>query len=473
MVNSTVSLDCFIDANKYKDCQTEEERDMVIREDMSEGGNLNPILNVLSAFRQDDPYYYDLCLNYPNKYSPQEVKDNFKRYGYSVGESVGDLYDTIEHLSECKVDSTRDLDDIGKDIGKCIEVHSNSMEEPIKTYNSECEDVIRVYYNDESDKYYPVKCRDKKERKVGKCHRKPFKINVHTNPDVKVLWKIDGELDLTKSVCQAYISCTVKEDNWYERCSELEEFLEREKRRPSCTSKDEEEKRLGQWISHQNQNYKKFQEAMKDPEKRKKWEQMIEKYKEYFKSYDEIWYENYKNLIEFIKNNERKPSFYTKKNNEEKKLGLWVRTQISNYKKNQKSMKDEDKRKKWDELLENYKEYIKSNDELWYENYNKLIEFFENNERKPTEISKDSIEKKIAKWVSGQTQNYKKNQQSMKDEDKRKKWEELLEKYNEYFKSSDEKIWDENYIQLVDFLERNKKRPSHESKNQEENRRKI
>ncbi len=68
--------------------------------------------------------------------------------------------------------------------------------------------------------------------------------------------------------------------------------------------------------------------------------QFLEEYKEYFKSYDEIWYEKFDELKEFIDENKKRP--YEKlKNNEEKQLGKWVSTQTQNYKNKKESMKDE------------------------------------------------------------------------------------------------------------------------------------
>ena len=95
VLNSTVLIPCYVDANKYKDCKTAEGRDMAIRKDMMKDGNFNSILNVLSALKQEDPRLYDLCLNYSNKYTPNEIKKNLFRQGFNIEVSKGDLYDNI------------------------------------------------------------------------------------------------------------------------------------------------------------------------------------------------------------------------------------------------------------------------------------------------------------------------------------------------------------------------------------------
>lgn len=430
MPNATVSLHCFIDANRYEDCQTDEDRDTVIRQDMREGGNLNPILNVLSAVRQDDPDYYDLCLHYPHKYSPQEVKENFHKYGYSVGEPVGNLHETIEHLSGHQVDRNQDVDAISKELDKCIEIHSNSMEQPIQIYNPDSGDVLRVYYNDEEDKYYPVECTEKKPRNIERCRRKPFKINIHTNQDVKVLWKISGELDLTKKICQAYLSCTVKEDNWFQKCDELVLFLEKEKRRPrgqqyikqeiaqlqkangeqkeiACLLKEVE---LSSWNSNQIHNYKNRKQAMKDLDKRQYFEtRVLAPYEELYLDGKEKWRSNLRILLsEYLEKGKRprgtqyiKPEIKALKSEiesntctdeertakqrqlqsllQEKEISHWNYCQIRNYKTREQIMMEPDIRKEWEEqVVAPYSKWYLDRKTIWRNKLNILLtEFLE------------------------------------------------------------------------------------------------
>ena len=44
-------------------------------------------------------------------------------------------------------------------------------------------------------------------------------------------------------------------------------------------------------------------------------------------------------------------------------------------------MKDEEKLKLWNEFNVKYKEYLLTNDDKWMINYNKLIEFFDINQK--------------------------------------------------------------------------------------------
>ena len=250
--HSTILLPIYIQKEKYEACTTVEECDARIREDMSKGGDFTPILNVLSALRQEDEDLYEICLHYPNEYSPQEIEENLRRQGYTIGEEV-DIDEVWEKVEE----------------GAQLDVHSNSLEEPIVSHG-ESDHVINVL--EDGDTYYEIQGEAKKIEPPGKR----VKLTVHTNVDVQVLWKLQGEMELGSCL----MDCEVI-DNWNERLEELRTFLEREKRRPK---NKQEEKTLFYWINNNLQNYKNHKKSMKNEQKKKVWEEFVENYKEYFKT---------------------------------------------------------------------------------------------------------------------------------------------------------------------------------------------
>jgi superfamily II DNA or RNA helicase len=81
---STVLIPAHVDVRKYKDCDSEEDIDRVIRQEMSKTGDFNGILNVLSALRQEDPYLFELCLKYPETYTKKEIEQNLKNNGLKI-----------------------------------------------------------------------------------------------------------------------------------------------------------------------------------------------------------------------------------------------------------------------------------------------------------------------------------------------------------------------------------------------------
>ena len=226
--NSTILIPCWVNKTKYIDCAGDKEKcDEVIRQDMNESGNFNGILNVLSALKQEDPELYDICLHYPDTYSPQEIKSNLEKHGYTIQEPIGDglLIETLEHLLETEIDyedfETEEemIINIAENNDVCVEIHTNSLENPIERYNSECDSgqTIRLYKSIdeelEEDMYQPIIKKDgqKKhsDRIIGPNKKNRLKTTVHTNPDIKVLWNITSGFDITKDICSCIIDCEV------------------------------------------------------------------------------------------------------------------------------------------------------------------------------------------------------------------------------------------------------------------------
>ena len=232
--NSTILIPCWVDKTKYLECNGDREKcDEVIRQDMSEGGNFNGILNVLSALKQEDEDIYDICLHYPDTYSPQEIKSNLEKQGYTIDDQVGEgtLMETLEHLLDTEIyyeeHTEYDTDEemimnIADQNDVCIEIHTNSFENPVERYNPECEQIVRLYkYNDELEEedqetiYQPIIKKDKQGSKkntglitnLKRENRMNFKV--HTNPDIKVLWNISRDFDITKDICSCVIDCEV------------------------------------------------------------------------------------------------------------------------------------------------------------------------------------------------------------------------------------------------------------------------
>jgi hypothetical protein len=210
-----VLIPCWVDKEKYLGCGGDKEKcDEVIRQDMSEGGNFNGILNVLSALKQEDEEIYDLCLHYPDAYSHQEISNHLESHGYTIGEP-GELNEVLESLLDTDLESD-DLMEIAEDEDVCIEVYTHSLENPVETYNPEAEEIVRVYQTEEGE-FCPVTKRSDKEEtdkekrnseripKPDREHR--VNIKVHTHPDIKVLWNITS--DITGDICSCIIDCEV------------------------------------------------------------------------------------------------------------------------------------------------------------------------------------------------------------------------------------------------------------------------
>ena len=198
--------------------------------------------------------------------------------------------------------------------------------------------------------------------------------------------------------------------------------MEKEKRRPNESAT---EKFLSNWLTKQIQNYKtKIKSFKENPERCKQWEDFIEKNKEYIKTYDEKWDEQFEELQTFLEKEKRRPNRIT-----ESLLNRWLEVQIQNYKTKIKSFKENPERcKQWEDFIEKNNEYIKTLDELWDDNLEEL-KLFMNKEKRIPNIKNES-EKYLGKWLSHQLSNYKTKTLSFNNNPERcKLWEDFVKEY--------------------------------------------
>ena len=472
--NSTILIPCWVDTEKYIGCNGDKDKcDEVIREDINKEGNFNGILNVMSALRQEDEDLYDACLHYPDTYSPQEIESNLSAQGYKLLDPIGDGYliENLEFVLDTEIDLDEDFTDeellarVSEDNNIVIEVHTNSLETPIEYYglddDTSDKEVVRLFKSVDEEMeqtiYQPITSKDGKKRNSDSFRplkrENRFNVKVHTNPDVKVLWNLSSDLDLTKDICSCIMDCEVI-DMWPQRFEELKAFMNKNERRPS---KKKDEKQLNKWLSHQITNYK--NKKMRE-ERYQLWTQFLEEYKEYVISNDELWLKNFEKLKKFINNNQRRPSTISK-NTEEKRLGQWSSQQHKHYKNKEMS---EERYQLWTQFLEEYKKYCISNDEIWFQNFEELKEFINENNKRPSDKSKKIEEKQLGGWINNQQKNYNKKEMS---EERYQLWTQFLKEYEKHFLTDDEK-WLHKFEDLKSFINKNNKRPLQSSKNIEE-----
>ena len=97
-------------------------------------------------------------------------------------------------------------------------------------------------------------------------------------PECKALW----EDFINDENFKEYLM--TKQEIWKDKLQQVKHFIIKNNKRCSNGAKDEEEKRLGTWLSHQEENYKKNRGSVwKDPECKKLWEEFIndEQYAKY------------------------------------------------------------------------------------------------------------------------------------------------------------------------------------------------
>ena len=272
--------------------------------------------------------------------------------------------------------------------------------------------------------------------------------------------------------------------DWKNKHRKMCEFIETNCRSPTH-SKLPAEKRLGCWISSQKTNYdatgSEFSnQIMKNPEIWQIWTDTLAdpKYNKHLViDFVENWKNNHKNVCEYIEKNGRAPSTIAK-NRDDKKMGCWVSTQKDNYDANGTEMskgimKNSEIWQMWSETLANpkYGYALVDSVQIWKNSHKKICEFIEKNGRAPSNGSKNPDEKKIGSWIGTQKQQYNESgpqysDKIMKTPEIWKMWSDLMvdPKYCEALYGIVEN-WKNSHKKLCEFIEKNGKKPSSESKN--------
>lgn len=457
---ATVLIPCYVDINKYKDCKTSEEKDKVIREEMSKTGNFNGILNVLSALRQEDPYLFELCLRYPETYTEKEINDNLKKNGLEYDKRE---YKKEELFKEYKVkyDDKKSEEENFKKLAdkteKNIQVINNKVLDDDIYVDNESEETL-YFVKKDNDTYVKTKG-ETKEKKINKCNRniKPF---VHANDEIQVLWGIVGEIDLSKKVFGGYIKATVipsSEEKWEEMLNKVKKYIDENGKRPTIYEKNLEVKKLGSWLSNQIQNYNKKNKIMKNAKIFKKWENFVCEYKNYFLDRNELWEKTLKEVSKFIIENNKRPS-KRDSNYKIKKLALWISHNKTNYDKKIQIMSDLKIRKKWEEFISNNNKYFMDNNEEWLNTFKKLKDYMNENNKRPSSKDKNLEIKKLGIWLTRQQRIYKSKINIMSNIYIRDKWTEFINDYNNLLITKEE-LWKLNLNKTINYIKKYNNKP--------------
>ena len=219
--------------------------------------------------------------------------------------------------------------------------------------------------------------------------------------------------------------------SWEEKLKGVEDYIIANGKLPSSTSKDMELKKKCKFIYHQTENYKDNLQIMKNKDIRNKWENFINKYNELFLSNEDNWYNAKKKIEKYINDNNKTPSKKDKDENA-KKLGIFLCCQNQNYKKSIKNMKNKIIKKNWENFKEKYKTYLLSNDEIWYDNLKKLEEYIIQNNRIPKKNDTNIENIKILRFYYLSRKNYKKNDRIMKNIEIKNRWDKFIDDFKEY-----------------------------------------
>jgi hypothetical protein len=466
----------------------------------------------------------------------EETRKHLKRYNYQLLEDQsGDLRDTLGYFGlniqdedtsadNSDTDSYEDddnddedeeeelLQQVAKKNNICIEVHTSSLDNPVIKYNEDCDTIIRIYKNDNEDSsesessetetdsskietessetdpcgqtYCPIVKKDGTKQnqatkdsipKMNKQHRP--NINVHTNDEIKVLWKIIG--NITRDIRSCVIDCEVEQYNaveiWKSKREQLHEYLDVHKKRPSSTSKNQQIKQLGCWILMQKHNYNKqgheySKHGMKNPEIHVLWTQTLSIYSNYL-CIDNIqqWKNKREQLHKYMNSYNKRPSNKSKEPHI-KQLGIWTTAQKKNYDEqgteySKKIMTNPEIHALWTQTMNDYLDYLCiDNVKEWKNKREQLHEYMDTQNKTPSLESKDPQIKLLSRWVSCQKKNYdeqgpKYSNFGMKKPEFHALWTQTLTDYSDYLCDNVQQ-WKNKREQLHEYMDTYKKTPS-------------
>jgi len=251
---------------------------------------------------------------------------------------------------------------------------------------------------------------------------------------------------------------------WHTTYEKVKIYIDTYNKRPSSSDKNILIKQLATWVNTQLQNFKLKNNNMKDPEIYTEWFKFMNdnKYKDYFLDNNNIWLNSLENVKKYINTHNKRPSCMCK-DKEIKSLGEWIIHQISNYKNKTKIMKDSIIYNEWTNFINDdiYKEYFLDNNTIWFNNLVKVKKYIDENNKRPSSVSKNKEIKTLGTWINTQQRNYKNNKEIMKDSTIYDEWTNFInsDKYNEYFLDNNT-IWLNNLEKVRKYIDQNNKRPS-------------
>lgn len=276
---STVLIPVFLEEQKYLGCNGDKEAiNALLSKEISEGerGNFRPIVSVCTALKdelaQEDEELFNRLLNYP--YEPKvAVNRNLvecvaKQCKKSTESVLEDVVKALEgNVDEEQLELIKEGEWDEEVTGEVAQALADTQGLTLVVRDGDEADMfgsgetpLTVEKNADKEGYKVVKGKraaaDKEEAKKRIAQR----LRVDFSDGCKVLLGIDTVegTDTTGGMVLSRLTTEVQYDeDWEKRRLEWATIYQKLGRFPSSISKDNDEKRIGRWQSHQRENYKK------------------------------------------------------------------------------------------------------------------------------------------------------------------------------------------------------------------------
>jgi hypothetical protein len=260
---------------------------------------------------------------------------------------------------------------------------------------------------------------------------------------------------------------------WCNMHNKLIKYIDTYNILPLRTDKTKEIQDLCIWTDRQKINFKTKTCIMRlDEEIYNIWLNFTEKYKHLLLSLEERWKLKLQMLIDYVEKHKTRPRTDAQ-NKESCAIDFWYVANFSNYKKNEGLMKNDEIRCLWESFLNKYhKQYFLSDEERWYENFEKVKQYIDINGYKP-KVSNDSSEiRELSHWITSQQVKYAQQKFIMKEKKIYDTWTNFIksDKYSKFFVDIDV-VWNDTFEKAKEYIIINKTKPS--SRSNDENTKKL
>jgi len=434
----TVLMPLRIDYDPYREAGSDKERDEVIRTNCANNeGNYSNIMNVFAAINQDaeDAYYH--CLYYPNHYSPESVKKGLenKKQKEIEGSASTDILHTLKTADmkvreEYKEDPLINLANIANDNNCTLVIESDEKD-------SECR--IKEY-GEGGDKVYMARTGEEmiftafEERK-------------------------ENDPPSTNEACPPGCEC--------DKCKKENEDLEKKARASTKNARKKASKNNMTISVHTDAEF----ELLWDIEDDEFKDMMSNSIKSC--AIDcagvgmimERWKQNLKKVEEYIKKEGKTPSSKSK-DMAVKNLAMFISTQKMNYKKNEYPLSEGDPRREmWEAFVEKYSQFFLSDEEEFKAKLAEVEEYIKKEGKTPSQYSNFKDVASLGIFIDSQKYNFTGKRYVMSEGNPpRKLWEAFMERYPQYFLSSEEEEYMMHLERVEEYFKKRGKTLSHDSK---------
>src|SRR3989344_1833551 len=227
------------------------------------------------------------------------------------------------------------------------------------------------------------------------------KQQIMRDDNIKLLW----EKFINDEKYKIYFMSLI--NRWKQYLNNVIEYININNKLPSSTDKLQNIARLGIWLSSQRKSFKNKLYIMKNDDIKLIWIEFTEKYKEYFIGNINKWISMLNNVINYIEKEQKMPSCHSKDNNI-KKMAIWVLKQKISFIKNIYIMKNDNIRNLWIDFINNekYSNYLLTYDDRWLHNLNLVKLYIDKEYKIPSTEDENKHIKYIGKWLSDQSGNF-------------------------------------------------------------------